>query len=362
MRLSKKRRELFKELTEAIGVFGREAEVSRILKKHYTNLADNVIYDNLGSIVAHKKSKVANPAKVLVLAHMDEVGFRVGKITNEGLIKFSEGQSGIWEQTLMAQRVYVQTNEGKRISGVINSIPPHLLTQELRQKPMATKDLFVDIGCKSKEEVEALGINLNDSIVVKGEFTELNDGQRLTAKSFDNRYGCILGIELLEALKNQELPYDLYVGASVQEEIGLRGAQTITQKLDPDFVIVLDCSPANDIGIKDGFGRLGGGVLSRFVDANMIAFPQLLEYQRNMCEKKGVQWQPYLSLGGTDAGIVHKTNGGVLTLTHCICARNIHTNSAIIDLNDYEGAKKVLVAMIKDLNKDKIEKFKTMNR
>ena len=185
----------------------------------------------------------------------------------------------------------------------------------------------------------------------------------MLSKAFDNRYGCILGIEVLQALKNVTLPYDLYVGASVQEEAGLRGAQTIVQKIQPDFVFILDCSPASDMGGNSKeYGQLGKGVLSRFVDGSMIAFPQLLDYQRKMCDKMHVPYQYYISMGGTDAGIVHKSNGGTLTLTHCICARNIHTNSSIIDLSDYEGAKKVLLAMLKDLNAKKIEQFKTMNR
>ena len=363
MRLNRKRRELFEELTQAVGVMGHETSVSRILKRHYEPLATEVLYDNLGSIVALKKSKEANPARVLVLGHMDEVGFKVGKILEDGTIKFSPQPSGVWDQTLMAQRIVIQTQSGDLIPGVIDSIPPHQLTPELRQKPMEAKDMYVDLGCKSKQEVEKLGIRLNDSIVLKGEFLELNSGQRLLAKAFDNRYGCILGVEVLQALQTKDLPYDLYVGASVQEEAGLRGAQTIAQKIQPDFVIILDCSPASDMGGNNKeFGQLGKGVLSRFVDGSMIGFPQLLDYQRAMCDKVKVPYQYYISLGGTDAGIIHKLNGGTLTLTHCICARNIHTNSTIIDLNDYEGAKKVLLAMLKDLTKEKIEKFKQMNR
>ena len=248
MGLSKKRRALFEELTQAVGVMGHETAVSRILKKHYEALANDIIYDNLGSIVAYKKSHQEQPAKVLVLGHMDEVGFKVGKILDDGTIKFSPQSSGVWEQTLMAQRIYVQTKDGTLVPGVIDTIPPHQLTPELRKKPMEAKDMFVDIGCKSKAEVEALGVRLNDSIVLKGEFLELNGGQRLLSKAFDNRFGCILGVEVLQALHKTQLPYDLYVGASVQEEAGLRGAQTIAQTIQPDLVIVLDCSPASDMG------------------------------------------------------------------------------------------------------------------
>ena len=176
MPLSKKRKALFEEITQAVGVFGNERFVSQQLRRHYEPLCDEILYDTLGSIVAYKKSGVAKAAKILVLAHMDEVGFRVGGIMKDGTLKFSDLSSGVWEQTLMAQRIYVQTQEGALIEGVIDTIPPHQLTPELRQKPMAAKDMFVDIGCKSKEEVAALGIKMNDNIVLQGHFVELNGG------------------------------------------------------------------------------------------------------------------------------------------------------------------------------------------
>ncbi len=363
MPLNQSRKKLFREVTQAVGVFGNEKYVSQVLKKYYEPLCDEILYDNLGSIIAHKKCGDQNPLKVLVLAHMDEVGFRIGQILDDGTIKFNDLPSGIWDQTLMAQRVYVQTDKGELIDGVIDTIPPHRLTPELREKPMKATDMFVDIGCKSKEEVYQKGIKLNNSVVLRGDFVELNGGERLLSKAFDNRYGCILGIEILQSLKNVKLPYDLYVGASVQEEAGLRGATTVANMIQPDFVIILDCSPASDMGgNKSEYGQLGKGVLSRFVDGAMIAFPALLDYQRVMCDKMKVPYQYYISLGGTDAGVVHKANGGTLTLTHCICARNIHTNSSIIDLNDYEGAKKVLLAILKDLNRKKVAKLQTLNR
>ena len=363
MKLTPTRRKIFETLTQAIGVMGDEKEVAKILRSYYERYCDEIIYDNLGSIYAVKKSKIKDAPKVMVAAHMDEVGFKVGQIMKDGTLKFSEASSGIWEQTVMSQRVTVLTKDGKKIKGVVDAIPPHTLTPELRATPMKTKDMIVDIGCKSKKEVEDLGVNIFDSIVIDGPFVELNDGSRLLSKAFDNRYGCILGVEVLKALKNVELPCDLYVGADVQEEAGLRGAVTATNMIKPDFAIVLDCSPATDMGDnKEGFGYLGGGVLNRFVDGAMIAFPELLKWQRKMCNKNKVKYQYFLSLGGTDAGAIHRSLDGVLTLTHCICARNIHTSGSIIDLNDYEGAKKVLISMLKNLDSKLITKFKNERR
>jgi glutamyl aminopeptidase len=363
MKLSNERLKLFERLTQAIGISGQELEVTKILHELYKPLADEIVYDNLGSIYAVKKSKIKNAPKVMISAHMDEVGFHVGKILPDGTMKISQAYSGIWDQTMMSQRIIIQTGNGKHIPGVIDAIPPHFLTEELRKKPMESKDMIVDVGAKSPAEVEKMGIKEFDPFIINGPLVELNDGSRLLSKAFDNRYGCILTVETLQSLKGVDLPFDLYIGANVQEEVGLRGAETSTQMIKPDFAFVLDCSPANDMGNnKEGLGYLGEGLLIRFVDKSMIAFKELLNFQIEHAEKTKSKYQYYLSTGGTDAGAVHKSNDGVLTLTHCICARNIHTAGTIMDLNDYEAARVTLLSMLKALNKDKIESFKKERR
>jgi len=361
--LSTKQKKLFKELLETVAISGQEYQMARALKKHYEPFCDEIIYDNLGSICAHKKSKNPNAPKVMVLGHMDEVGLHVGNVTNDGCIHLNPYKLSIWNQVLMTQRVYIQTREGKLINGVIDTIPPHMLTPELREKPMDPAKMFIDVGARSKEEVEKMGINLFDPVVIRGDFEELNGGKRLLAKAFDNRYGCIAGVELLEAVSKLDLDIDLYVGATVQEEVGGMGARALTEIIKPDFAIVLDCSPASDMGGGENLnGVLGKGVLIRYADRTMIAFPELLRYQEEICDKNGVKYQYFMSPGGTDAGTIHVLNGGILTLTHCICARNIHTCSSILDVEDYEGALKALIAMVKDLNREKIEKFKEARR
>jgi glutamyl aminopeptidase len=362
MQLSNERLELFKEVTQALAVPGHERTMSKILQKYYKELCDDIIFDNLGSVIGVKKSKVPNAPKVLVLGHMDEVGFLVRKIHDNGALSIHP-VGGTWEQTMLSNRVSVVAHDGKVYKGVVGSIPPHLLRAEDKERPMKIENMLVDIGCSSKQEVLDLKININSPVVVDGNFEVLANGNRLLSKAFDNRYGCIMGIEILQALKDVDLPVDLYVGGSVQEEVGLRGAQTVANLVNPDFAIILDCSPANDLsGRKDELGQLGEGLLIRFADGAMIAFPQLLDWQMEMCEKNKVKYQFYSSPGGTDAGSVHKSNSGVLTLTHCICARNIHTSGSIIDIADYEGAKIVLTDMLKTLNKDLIEHFKELQR
>lgn len=338
--------ELFKSICEARAISGEEKDLVKLLKDNYLKYSDEIIYDNLGSIVCCKKSKKEGALKVLVLAHADEIGFIVSNIESNGIIKVNP-IGGINPNTLVADRVVLKNNDGKLFDGIISNTSSD-----------SVSGLEFDFGFDSKEEVLNNNIGIGNSIYFVGDTVMIND-KRIVSKAIDNRYGCFLGVELLEELKDIELDIDLYVGASVQEEVGCRGALTITNKVNPDFAIVLDCSPSD---AKNSNGILGKGVLLRVKDANMLAFKSLINYQKEVCEKVNVPYQYFISMGGTDAGMVHKSFDGVLTLTHCICAKNLHTSSTMMDINDYESAKKSLVYMIKDLSKEKIEKFKEGNR
>jgi len=338
--------ELFKSICEARAISGDEVELVRLLKDNYLKYCDEIVYDNLGSIVCCKKSKKEGALKVLVLAHADEIGFMVSNIESNGIIKVNP-IGGINPNTIVADRVVLKNDEGKLFEGIISN-----------NSSDKVSSLEFDFGFDSKEEVLNNNINVGNSVHFIGDTIMINN-KRIISKAIDNRYGCFLGVELLEELKDYELDIDLYVGASVQEEVGCRGALTITSKINPDFVIVLDCSPSD---VKNNNGILGKGVLLRVKDANMLAFKSLINYQKEVCEKCEVPYQYFISMGGTDAGMVHKSFNGILTLTHCICAKNLHTSSTMMDVNDYLSAKKSLVYMIKDLSREKVEKFKEGNR
>lgn len=337
---------LFKEICETRAISGDEKDLVSFLKKYYLKYSDEIVYDNLGSMVALKKSKKENAKKVLVLAHADEVGFMVSKIDNDGVIRVNP-IGGISPSTVVADRVVLKNNDGKLFNGVISNKDSDTI-----------KGLEFDFGFDSKEEVLNNNIGIGNSVYLVGDTIKLND-KRVVSKAIDDRYGCFLGLELLEELKNVELDVDLYVGVSVQEEVGCRGAQTIANKIQPDFAIILDSSPSDS---KNGNGILGNGVLLRVKDANMLAFKSLINYQKKVCKKIKVPCQYFVSQGGTDAGMVHKAMDGVLTMTHCICVKSLHTSSTMMDINDYLSAKKSLVYIVKDLNSELIESFKVYNR
>jgi glutamyl aminopeptidase len=342
--------EHLKQLTLLPAIPNHEELVRQYMRQHMLPYADDILTDNLGSIFALKKSKQANAPKVMVAGHMDEVGFIVKDINDAGCIKIAPA-GGWWSQVLMASPVSLYSSENIRFKGCIGSIPPHLLSDKKRKEVVDIDDLLVDIGATSKQEVLDKNIEVGNMIVLDSDFEVLFNGKRIMAKAIDNRYGCAMSLTLLEALHDVELPYDLYVGATVQEEVGLRGAQTATSMINPDVAIVFDCSPANDAdGNKKELGQLGQGVLLRFVDKSMMPNRCFLNHLKQTCVNHEIPYQYYLSLGGTDAGAIHKTNSGVATLSLCVVARNIHTNHSILDLDDLNHAYNAAHAMLVELN------------
>lgn len=345
-----------KKLSELNAISGMENEVAHFLMAQYESMGFPILKDNLGSIFAVKKSSHDKPFKVLILGHMDEVGFLTIDVQSNGMIKVIP-IGGLNEVNLQSQRVRLKTKQGTYLQGSIDSTPPHLLKGH---SPMIdVDDLLFDFGFSSKLEALQAGVYIGAMITFDAPFIQLQGGKRFLGKAFDNRYSLSMGLDILKAVQSKALPFDLYVGASVQEEVGLRGAQTAAQLIQPDFAFVLDCSPARDSsGNPSELGQLGGGVLLRFIDRSMIASPVLLDYQESIAKKLKVPCQYYESPGGTDAGAVHKSLDGVLTLTHCITARSIHSSSTIMDASDYDAAFKTLLYMIKHLNHDRLAKFK----
>ena len=345
--------ELLKTLTQLNGISGHESEVRNYLKETYISLGYETIKDNLGSIFAVKKCGKENAKKVLVVSHMDEVGFMVTGITSNGMIK-ATAVGGLNDQTLLSSRVLLKGEKGY-LYGTIGSVPPHLMSSADREKPTPLASMLFDFGFVSKEDALEAGAYIGAMMVLEGKFEVLNNGKRLLAKAFDDRLGLAVGIELLEQLKEQELDYDLYIGGSVQEEVGCRGALTSSTLVKPDLTIVIDCSPSRDSsGNKEELGQLGEGVLLRVIDGSMIAFPKLIKYQKEQAAECGVKVQYFTSPGGTDAGAIHKNYDGILTFTQCLCARSIHTCSTILDSDDYVSCLNLTLHMLKTLTSAKI--------
>ncbi|WP_027725972.1 M42 family metallopeptidase [Tuberibacillus calidus] len=347
---------LFKTLTELPGAPGFENEVRAFMKTQLSKYSDEVIEDNLGSVFGVKKGPDDGP-RVMVAGHMDEVGFMVTQITDQGLLRF-QPLGGWWNQVLLAQRVQVITPNGP-VPGVISSIPPHLLSDEQRKKPMEIKNMLIDIGADDKEDAKRIGIRPGLPVVPVCPFTPMANNKKILAKAWDNRYGCGLAIELLKEVQNDSLPNNLYSGAHVQEEVGLRGAQTASHMIQPDIFFALDASPANDMaGDKNEFGHLGKGTLLRIFDRSYITHQGMREFLLDTAETNNIPYQYFVSMGGTDAGRVHLSHNGVPSAVIGICSRYIHTSSSIIHVDDYAAAKALLVALVRALDKTTVETIK----
>ncbi|MBP1968930.1 endoglucanase [Virgibacillus natechei] len=346
--------DLFKNLTELQGAPGNEHLVRSFMREELGKYSDEIIQDNLGGVFGVKHGE---GPKVMVAGHMDEVGFMVTQITKNGMIRF-QPLGGWWSQVLLAQRMQVMTDNGP-VTGVIGSIPPHNLTEEQRKKPMEIKNMLIDIGADDQEDAEKIGIRPGQAIVPNTPFTPMANEKKILAKAWDNRYGCGLSIELMKELQNETIPNQLYSGATVQEEVGLRGAQVAANMINPDIFYAMDASPANDAsGDEEAFGQLGKGALLRIFDRTMITHRGMREFILDTAESNHIPYQYFVSQGGTDAGRVHISNNGVPSAVVGICSRYIHTSASMIHIDDYAAAKELIVKLVKETDQNTLEQIR----
>lgn len=347
---------LFKTLTELPGASGNEHLVRNFMREQLSLYSDEIVQDNLGSIFGVKTGN-ANGPTIMVAGHMDEVGFMVTAITDNGMLRF-QPLGGWWNQVMLAQRVQIMTANGP-IVGVISSIPPHLLDESKKNKPMEISNMLIDIGADDREDAEKIGIKPGQSILPICPFTPMANEKKIMAKAWDNRYGCGLAIELLKEVKDETLPNILYSGATVQEEVGLRGSRTAANMIKPDIFFALDASPANDMtGKKSEFGHLGKGTLVRILDRSMVTHRGIKEFVLDTAEKYKIPYQYFVSPGGTDAGQVHLSNEGVPSAVIGICSRYIHTHASIIHVDDYAAAKELIVKLVKACDQTTVDTIK----
>jgi endoglucanase len=339
---------LFKELTEAIGVPGFEDEVADIMAKRLSGVA-SISYDRLGSIVAEKKGKAAGP-KIMIAGHMDEVGFMVKSITKDGYIKFLP-LGGWWGHVVLAQRVIVRTQKGD-IVGVTGSKAPHVLKQEEKSKVVDLRDMYIDVGATDKFDIKKkLGVRLGDPIVPVSDFTILGNNRAYLAKAWDDRIGCAAVIDVLNKVGKAH-PNTLYGVGTVQEEVGLRGARTSANMIDPDVGFAVDVCIAMDTPGMDGTDeKLGAGAGILVFDGSVIPNRRLRDLVIRVAEQKKIPFfLTALERGGTDSGIIHLNRKGVPCLTFGVPARYIHGHVGIIHRKDYDSVVKLITAVVKELD------------
>ncbi|MBO0476639.1 glutamyl aminopeptidase [Vagococcus sp. DIV0080] len=345
-----------KQLTEIKSVSGSEENMRAVMTEEMTPLVDRIEYDGLGGVFGIKESKAENAPRIMLASHMDEVGFMLSQILDNGL--FRVVPLGGWNPYVVsAQRFTLQTKQGD-YPVISSSVPPHLLRGTDGQKQVDVSDILFDAGFTSKEEAEEYGVRPGDSIVPDVETIQTANGKRIISKAWDNRYGCTLVLDVLEELQGVDLPNTLIAGANVQEEVGLRGAKVSTNKFQPDLFFAVDCSPANDLdGKKDANGRLDGGFLLRIFDPGMIMLRRMREYIVETADVKEIPYQSFVSKGGTDAGAAHLANDGVPSAVIGVPGRYIHTHQTMFSIKDYEAAKAMVMALLTSLDREKVDEI-----
>jgi putative aminopeptidase FrvX len=349
--------ELFKELTAIMAISGFEGEVARAIEKHMKPFCE-VTYDRLGSVVCRKQGTSAGP-KIMLAGHMDEVGFLVKQITKEGFLKFLP-IGGWWGHVVLGQRVVVRTRKGDYF-GVIGSKPPHELEDEDRKKVCDIKDMHIDLGAARRFDVEKkLGVRVGDPVVPWSPFQVMGNPKTYMAKAWDDRIGCAIMIDVVKRLTRARHPNTVYAVGTVQEEVGLRGAQTSAAVIDPDVGFALEVGIAHD---TPGFGTdeveaLGAGPGILVYDRSMIPNRNLLDLVMNIAAVKKIPYHlASVPKGGTDCGRIHLNRAGVPSLVIGVPTRYIHSHVGIIHRADYDNAVRLVTEAVKVLDKKTVSKL-----
>ena len=344
-----------KDLVEANGAPGFEGEVATVMEKHLKGVG-KISRDRLGSFICEKAGDPKGP-RVMLAGHLDEVGFLVKSVTKEGFVKFLP-LGGWWGHVVLGQRLTIHTRKGP-VLGVVGSKPPHELREEDRRKVIEIRDMYIDVGATSDFDVKKkLEIRPGDPILPISPFTVMANPNLLLGKAWDNRMGCALAAETALALKGQKHPNTLFAVATVQEEVGLRGAQTSATKIHPDVALALDVGIAHDTPGTEGDEKLGGGPLIVIYDSSAIPNRKLRDLVIDTGEKLRMPLQfESVERGGTDAGRIHMTGEGVPSLSLGIASRYIHSHVSIIDKRDFDMTVKLLVAVVKRLDRKTVDQL-----
>lgn len=337
---------LFEAVCQTPGTSGFEQRIRKLILDEVKDLVDDYHIDNMGNLIAFRKG--SSDKKLMVAAHMDEIGFVVKHIDDNGFIRF-QTIGGFDPKTLTAQKVIVHGKED--LVGVMGTKPIHVMSEEERKQLPKAKDYFIDLGL-SKEEVQQY-VSLGDPITRKGEF--LTMGNHLSCKSVDNRASVYALIHALRELKGQSLPYDFYAVFSVQEEVGLRGAASAAHQLNPDFGLALDTTIAFDTpgaAAQDQITKIGDGAAIKVMDAGTICDQRMVQYLKNEAEKTGLAYQmEVLSAGSTDTAMLQRMGKqGAIAGALSIPIRNMHQVVELVNKDDLSAVVDLLKSSIQNID------------
>lgn len=334
--------ELKKLLNELCLINGTSGDESRVREYICSKIEGKCEYtiDPLGNIIAYKKGRSTPKNKVMVSAHMDEVGMIVTSIKSDGTLTVSP-VGGIDPRVVIGRPVSVGM---QNINGVIGAKAVHNLSADEKNKAPGFDSLYVDIGAESREEAEKL-ISLGDCVYFASDYYDMGDGI-ICGKAIDDRFGCAVMINLI----NSDLKYDCVFTFVVQEEVGLRGARAAAYTVDPDFAIVLEATTAADIPLASGEKKcccLGKGPVVSYMDRSTIYDKELYNISKTAAEENNMLWQTKTMVaGGNDSGAIHISRGGVRTLAISVPCRYLHSPGSAAKISDMEASAKLAEIMI----------------
>ena len=341
--------ENLEKLSNACGIAGREEEVRNLMLKLMKPHVDRIYVDKLENVIAVKKGKKSSP-KVMLAAHMDEIGLMVKTISKEGFLQFAK-MGGIDDRILIAQKVIIYTSKGQ-LQGIIGSKPPHIQKEEERKKIVAYDELFIDIGAESKEDAGKMGVKVGDPVGFDAKYAKIGK-DTVIGKAFDDRVGCAVMIETLKLLEKTDC--NVFAVGTVQEELGLRGAATAAFGVDPDLGIALDVTVAGDVpGVRefDTTVKMGKGPALTVSDSGLVTHPKILRLLLDVAEENKIACQLETGLmGSTDAARISLTRQGVPSGAVSIATRYIHSPVGMLSLKDAEDSAKLTAAAIQKIQK-----------
>jgi endoglucanase len=345
-------RDLLKELSEAAGPPGSEGQVRGIVRRELEGTG-RLSYDRLGSVLCEKQGSGEQP-RVVLDSHLDEVGFMVQSVSREGKLAMVP-LGGWWGHVLLGQRVEVMAASG-RVPGVIGSTPPHFLAADQRDKVIGIDKMYVDVGASTDAQVEELGIRVGDAVVPRTDFTGFQVPGIVSGKALDNRAGVGLMCEVLSALRGVDHPNTVIGVGSVQEEVGCRGGGTSSTLSEPDVAVVLEATPADDLpGFEDRQAVLGKGPQIRLFDPTAISNRRLVQKVLEVAGRETIAVQQAVRrTGGTDAKTIHAHGAGVPTVVIGVPSRYIHTHVSLLQWNDYQAARDLVLALVLALDRETV--------
>ncbi|MEW6095839.1 MAG: M42 family metallopeptidase [bacterium] len=343
---------LLKKITDVPKVSGSEDEIRKVIINEIKEHVDKIEIDKFGNLISIKKGD--KKPKVMLAAHMDEVGLMVKFIDEKGFIRFIT-IGGISDQMLLNQRVTIKTSK-KLIPGVIGSKPPHLMDEKEKDKLITYDKMSIDVGAKSYDDALKLGIQKGDPIFFTRIFTELSN-DNISAMSLDNSVGCTILISLIKSLK--KVPCELYVVFTTQEEVGLKGATVSSYSVNPDVALAVDIEIAGDypeIKKEEADNELGKGpsfVMSDSLGRGLIIHPQVKKWLLDSAKKMNISYQLYVGgpRGTTDASRIRLAREGIPTGAVSVPIRYAHTPIEVVNLKDMENTMNLMKFAIENVNK-----------